>query len=727
MAEEKLQTFAVRPVDAGTELVARVREGRFHRWVAGPRDDFQLEVGPAAEGTVRIHADVWPAAPAIRAMLRGLPIRISGETIALAGDVYPSARLGLAVRLPDSKPSTWVVLGPDVVRTASLVDSVLFQAAELPLGWGGPKREIDYLLRQHRWAERSGRWSRGPEGGFGIDSEEKNDFAEREAFEASLRPEEVGALRWQRPGRTPGPELSAVQKELSRWIEQIAEKVPVALEPLPEVVIEPDFVSQGRHLGAIGEAVVAADAETVHLVFHPDDTWAYRQALARLLIRRAGIELPPWFEDGAALWLGGQWYGRDYGEWTTELARLQTLPTAEELLAGERQRDSSAVLWPPVAATLIDRLPGRTLQEKVDRSPSPEGLAGLLEALRVEARAEAGEGARRARARLPGFVRGVSLAMSNGMDVGYHAPGIDDQLRVLRRMGADGVSIMPFAYQSDPKRPELAFLNRSPTSETDVGAVHATRRARAAGFTVLWKPHIWLSHDSWPGEIEMTTEAAWAAWWRVYRRYILHHAVLARFAGAEVFSIGVELGRTVHREREWRSLIAAVRQVYPGLVTYSGNWAGDYDQVPFWDALDYVGVDAYFPLAAEETADRASLRSGARRVVERLQRDSERFGRPILLTEFGFAARRGAWVAPHEEGGTYDLEHQALAYEVFLETLGRPSWLAGGYAWKVFSHAEAEGGRRPDFRFLGRPAEESVARWFGVGRSEESGVISTPR
>ena len=34
----------------------------------------------------------------------------------------------------------------------------------------------------------------------------------------------------------------------------------------------------------------------------------------------------------------------------------------------------------------------------------------------------------------------------------------------------------------------------------------------------------------------MTSAEDWAAWWRDYRRYILHHALLARYAGAEMFS-----------------------------------------------------------------------------------------------------------------------------------------------------------------------------------------------
>ena len=192
----------------------------------------------------------------------------------------------------------------------------------------------------------------------------------------------------------------------------------------------------------------------------------------------------------------------------------------------------------------------------------------------------------------------------------------------------------------------------------------------------------------------------------------MHHAVLAEHTKSELFSIGVELGLTLEREAEWKQLIRAVRSVFSGEVTYSGNWWGDYDRVPFWPLLDYVGVDAYFPLAHSADADRATLEEGARRAVEEMRQASERFGRPVLLTEMGFSAREGAWVDPHKEGGTVSEEDQKLAYEVFLEALGRPSWLRGLYVWKVFSHADAEGGGRPDFRLMGRQAEAVVEHYF---------------
>jgi hypothetical protein len=303
--------------------------------------------------------------------------------------------------------------------------------------------------------------------------------------------------------------------------------------------------------------------------------------------------------------------------------------------------------------------------------------------------------------------------MLNRLEQGYHAPTVDRQLEAFARLGANAVSLMPFAFQPRADRPELRFLNHGPASETDVGLIHAARAARARGFHVLWKPHVWVSGASWTGEIEMKSEADWAAWWRGYRRYVLHHALLARWAGADLFCAGVELSKTIGREAEWRDLIAAVRAFFPGAVTYAANWYGDLETVRFWDRLDFVSVDAYFPLAAAPGAGRAERERGAHLVAERLARASRRTAKPVLLTEVGFAARREAWMQPHVEGGEPSEDDQAAAYEALFGALGRQPWLAGTFVWKAFS---APGGDRhgdADFRFQGRKAEGVVRKYYG--------------
>jgi hypothetical protein len=712
--DPETRRFAVRTNSA--ELLKDLAEGSFQRWVLPNNKNLELTTGPEATGDVEVLVQVLPADQGLVPLLQGLPVSFGDGSISLGKTRYDNPKLGLAIRLPTTTKPTWVVSGFDVETTAALTDQILMITSGVR--WRRSPSDFDYLLWEHSFSQRSGHWQKGEDGTFHVDPLERDDLAARAATYGALKPLEQSHITLRvAPEQATDPRFLALAKDLNRAVARMAQRIPVELKEPLQIVVEKNYETQGRHLAQIGVAVLHEGR--LHVVPHPEDTEALHYALARTLVRRAGLSLPPWLEDGAALWLAESWLGRPYGDWLPAFAGAGVLPTANELLAEERQKNSSDVLWPPAAAAVVRALRGTSLKARLATLPEPAWTDKILGQLEHGVPSTPLQKVSKAPAqpqKAAVFQRGISFAMANGLEVGYHAPGIDHQLSHLALLGANSISLMPFAFQRSATGPDLSFRHDHPSSETDVGLVHAARRAHAQGFRVLWKPHIWVSHDSWPGDIAMKNNADWATWWHSYRRFIVHHAVLAEYTGSELFSIGVELGRTLEREAEWAKLIKAVRSVYSGQLTYSGNWWGDYDRATFWPLLDYVGVDAYFPLAPTADADRATLLEGAHRAAQELRKSAQRFGRPILLTEMGFAAREGAWVEPHKEGGTFSETHQKLAYEVFLEALGSPSWLAGLYVWKVFSHPKAEGGERPDFRLIGRQAEGAVKEYFNTVR-----------
>ncbi|HEX9944841.1 MAG TPA: hypothetical protein VGG03_22760 [Thermoanaerobaculia bacterium] len=717
-ANSKPPVLAIRASEA---LVPDLREGAFFRWGLPRFTGLRIEIGPEASGDAVVWVDRLPASPEVASRVRDLPVGLGGEAVVFGGSRYLEAE-SLALRLPAAEKPTWVVVGRTEEHAVMLADEVLFRLASSLTGVRRGRRsaplEVDYLLRETPWMERTGRW-RKADGGWAIDpAAERDDLAEWErsfAGMAEIRGERV-VLRVP-PDQRSQPELARLAADLDRAAAEMAPRLPIAISSPLTVVVEPDHVAQGRHTGDIGEAVPGQRAD-LHIVYHPDDLFAYRHVLARVLLRRAGFQekLPVAIEGGAALWLSRDWYGRPWSDWLPLLAAARVLPDAGEILAAEEPPDASPVLWTPVAAAVVERLSGKTLAEKLERAPTAERVGKILDSLRVGAGLDGWAVARPALGGRP-FLKGVSLAMLNSLEAGYHAPALGQQLDNLKRLGADAVSLMPFAFQPGPDRPELRYLHRSPGGETDIGLIHAARLSRARGFHVLWKPHVWISGASWPGEIAMQSERDWQAWWRSYRRYVLHHAFLARWAGADLFCVGVELSRTIGREAEWRDLIAAVRRFFPGKVTYAANWYGDLETVRFWDRLDFIGVDAYFPLASSSEATRADLEKGAQEIASRLAAASQRFGRPVLLTEVGFAAHRAAWVMPHTEGGEYSEDDQAVAYEALFKVLDRRPWLAGTFVWKAFSAPGADAGHEADFRFQGRKAEGVVRGYYG-GREE---------
>lgn len=704
-------TFAVRVAPGAAELTEALGERRFYRVVGRSVEDLHPEVGPEAAGDVEVWVETLPASDRLKLLLTGLPVELRDHAIVFAGDAYDLPETVLAMRIPGAPKPTHAVVGMRAGLVASTARSLVASLAGSRTR--GELGQADYLLREHSLSRRSGSW-RVRDGAVTTDPDERNDPAARAAAYAALtlveRPRVVLRVAAARAGE---PAVGALADALEAAAAAMAPRVGLELDRPLEVIVETDYVAEARHLGRIGGEMVDHRGR-LHIVHHPDDLAVHRYGLARLLVRRASLGLPPWLEDGAALWLSRDWYGRPYAEWLPDLAFGRVLPTAAELVAGERQDASSNVLWPVAAAGVVERLPGATLSEKLRDAPSRASLTALLERLEKEGLRQAGSPAAKPRVAPGGarFHRGVSLAMAPGnVDGGYHAPEIDEKLVYLREMGVDSVALMPLAIQRRAALPDFRYNQHGHAKdETDVGLVHAARRAHALGLRVMWKPHVFSGE--WSGTIAMASEEDWQAWWRTYRSFVLHHAVLARWTGSELFAVGVELGKTVERE-EWRHLIRSVRRIYPGRLTYAANWWSDYERVPFWDDLDLVGIDAYFPLADTREVARSELEAGARRVAENLAAAARRFGRPVLLTEVGFAAREGAWVTPHEEGGTFSEEHQAVAYETLLGVLGRPPWLEGMFLWKVFSFASAEGGGDwPDFRFLGRRAEPVIRGYF---------------
>lgn len=115
----------------------------------------------------------------------------------------------------------------------------------------------------------------------------------------------------------------------------------------------------------------------------------------------------------------------------------------------------------------------------------------------------------------------------------------------------------------------------------------------------------------------------------------------------------------VNRRRErldehWRRLVVEVREVFTGRLTYAANF-DQYQQVGFWDALDVVGVNAYFPLRSDLTETEGSealegtFVSSWRRTLAAFEELVERdglHGRPFLFTEIGYTRRLGGTLEP---------------------------------------------------------------------------------
>lgn len=272
--------------------------------------------------------------------------------------------------------------------------------------------------------------------------------------------------------------------------------------------------------------------------------------------------------------------------------------------------------------------------------------------------------------------------------------------------------------------------------------IQAIQLAKLAGLKVFLKPHIVLGElpseeqplamyttkmvtkkpppkdktrgAEWRGSLKLKSERDWKILEASYETYILKLAAIAEAFDVELFAVGTELGNfTGKRPAYWRQLIHKVRQVYNGKLIYCANW-DEYDKIGFWNDLDYIGVDSYFPISRMETPDIKRTKRNWRPVQKKLKRLSKHTNRQILLTEFGYRnvpfAGKKPWT--HDKGpATINNDAQERLYSAFFQTFWDKSWVAGGFAWQWFPSPNKQ--RATSFSIQNKPALEILKNWYG--------------
>lgn len=309
----------------------------------------------------------------------------------------------------------------------------------------------------------------------------------------------------------------------------------------------------------------------------------------------------------------------------------------------------------------------------------------------------------------PAVQRGFNVTAYN--DRGFSGPGARASLRRLAATGTTHAALVPTWYQ--PTITSSDIRPQPDKTPTDASVLEGVRAIRAAGMVPVIKPHVDVLDGSFRGEIRPDDYDRWFA---AYSAMLLRYAAIAQRVGAPLFVIGDELTGVQGDRERWPPLITAVRRVYDGKLTYAANWDPGYRSVPFWNLLDYVGIDAYHPLATSDATPTVDeLVSAWTPVVQELRAAAQETGKPVLLTEVGYAARQGAAAAPAAEDTSQpvDARSQARAYEAAYRVLRGLPFVAGVYWWDWATDTragEADGGAG-GYRPAGRPAELVVREY----------------
>ncbi|WP_431166716.1 glycoside hydrolase family 113 [Tenacibaculum halocynthiae] len=292
-----------------------------------------------------------------------------------------------------------------------------------------------------------------------------------------------------------------------------------------------------------------------------------------------------------------------------------------------------------------------------------------------------------------------------------------DNIMPIKKVSANYVTLMPFGFIKDLNSPKITFnSSRQWFGETEKGIEQYSTEFRKNDIKVMLKPQIWVWRGEYTGFIKMNSEENWKILEASYSDFILTYAKLAQKINAEILCIGTELEKFVeNRPNYWSKLVFKIRKIYKGKLTYAANW-DEFKRVPFWGDVDFIGIDAYFPLSTKKSPTIQDFIDGWQSHKNQIIKVREKVNKPVLFTEFGYRSvhytGKEPWNSDRVEGNV-DLKNQSNALEAIYQQFWKENWFAGGFLWKWFhDHAKVGGVKNNRFTPQNKPAELIIKKAY---------------
>lgn len=275
-------------------------------------------------------------------------------------------------------------------------------------------------------------------------------------------------------------------------------------------------------------------------------------------------------------------------------------------------------------------------------------------------------------------------------------------LRAMKeQVCADTVIFCPGAVQATPFVEQIDFRGEHTVSDEEL--LDMTCLAQQIGLRVFWKPTVNCLDGTWRARIsffdhDVPCETKWSGWFASYRAFQLHFARLAQKAGVELLILGCEMTQTEHREQEWRELIAAVREVYTGALSYNCDKYGE-EYVSWWDALDVICSSGYYPIDQMEQN------------LKRIERTVNTLQKPFFFAEAGCMRVRGSAYRPNDWTlqGPLDSQQQAAWYQALFTACSTRPWFGGTALWDWPLKGKEKANL---YAFVGMPAQEIIHTYY---------------
>lgn len=306
-------------------------------------------------------------------------------------------------------------------------------------------------------------------------------------------------------------------------------------------------------------------------------------------------------------------------------------------------------------------------------------------------------------------IHGISFIASNKKITS------EDILPVLN-INANWVTLMPFGFMPSENEPSLRYnTDWQWWGETANGVRTTSEYFKDSKIKRMLKPQLWIKGGFFTGHMKMRTEKDWLALEKNYENFILFYAELAQTSDFELFCIGTELNYFVNeRPKFWIELIHKIKKIYKGQITYAANW-DSYQNPQFWSLLDFVGIDAYFPLTDEKTPSIEELLVAWTPIKKELENFSKKNRKSIIFTEYGYRSidhcAKEPWNSDTKEN--FNVLAQKNALSAIYQTFWEESWFYGGFLWKWFDdYTKAGGNTNTGFTVQNKSTEKTIKELF---------------
>ncbi len=230
-----------------------------------------------------------------------------------------------------------------------------------------------------------------------------------------------------------------------------------------------------------------------------------------------------------------------------------------------------------------------------------------------------------------------------------------------------------------------------PSTPTLASFSYGVRLAHALGYQIFVTPLIDVEGtQSWSGSIYFSTYQEEQQWFESYWQILKPYATVAAQNGAGQISIGTEYEWLQKNAPDdlWNTLIANIRSVFPGMITYDMNWTTLQDAPRLWmrnPTLKTIGVSAYLPLIdIRSHVDPTQIFSLWRDTVRQaLDVFATTLGKPVLISEIGYRNSADALYHSWESTSTAptDPQEQAAACDAALANVISDTHILGIFFW----------------------------------------------